>query len=93
MVDVKPLYRVSKTQVAFTFGWTRRTVDSRGWHYEVWSEPPSAKLENIRFLAGYRRLRTFPSRSALSKNGWATMWRTEGSKSAKRRRANSSRDS
>jgi hypothetical protein len=41
--------------VAFTFGWTRRAVESRGWKYEVWSEPAAVELENIRFLAGYRR--------------------------------------
>lgn len=55
VVDVKPLRRVSKPEVAFTFDWTREAVESRGWQYEVWNEPPQAKLENIRFLAGYRR--------------------------------------
>ncbi|WP_200419834.1 TnsA-like heteromeric transposase endonuclease subunit [Streptomyces sp. Y2F8-2] len=55
VVDVKPLHRLSKPEVAFTFDWTRRVVESRGWQYEVWSEPPTARLENIRFLAGYRR--------------------------------------
>ncbi|GLV77082.1 TnsA-like heteromeric transposase endonuclease subunit [Streptomyces hygroscopicus] len=51
VVDVKP----SAPVVAFTFAWTRQAVESRGWRYEVWSEPPEAELENIRFLAGYRR--------------------------------------
>ncbi|MEW1719682.1 TnsA-like heteromeric transposase endonuclease subunit [Streptomyces sp. NPDC093109] len=55
VVDVKPLQWLSKPEVAFTFTWTRRAVESRGWKYEVWSEPPAAELENIRFLAGYRR--------------------------------------
>lgn len=55
VVDVKPLHRLSKPEVAFTFDWTRRAVESRGWKYEVWSELPAAELENIRFLAGYRR--------------------------------------
>lgn len=55
VVDVKPLQRLSKPELAFTFDWTRRAVESRGWNYEVWSEPPAAELENIRFLAGYRR--------------------------------------
>ncbi|MET7300659.1 TnsA-like heteromeric transposase endonuclease subunit [Embleya sp. NPDC005575] len=55
VVDVKPLSRLSKPEVAFTFEWTRRAVESRGWQYEVWSEPSPARLENIRFLAGYRR--------------------------------------
>ncbi|WP_455362658.1 hypothetical protein [Streptomyces sp. SYSU K21746] len=60
MVDVKPLRRVSKPEVAFTFDWTRRAVESRGWQYEVCSEPPPAELENI-FLAGYRRSWLFGS--------------------------------
>ncbi|WP_078858051.1 TnsA-like heteromeric transposase endonuclease subunit [Streptomyces sp. M10] len=55
VVDVKPLQRLSNPEVAFTFDWTRRVVESRGWEYEVWSDPPAAELENIRFLAGYRR--------------------------------------
>ncbi|WP_405616278.1 TnsA-like heteromeric transposase endonuclease subunit [Streptomyces sp. NBC_00076] len=55
VVDVKPRRRLLKPAVAFTFKWTRRAVESRGWCYEVWSEPPEAELENIRFLAGYRR--------------------------------------
>lgn len=55
VVDVKPLHRLSMPEVAFTFGWTRRAVEEKGWKYDVWSEPPTAELENIRFLAGYRR--------------------------------------
>ncbi|MEU0442374.1 TnsA-like heteromeric transposase endonuclease subunit, partial [Streptomyces sp. NPDC006186] len=55
VVDVKPLHRLSKPEVAFTFDWTREALESRGWKYEVWSEPPAVELENIRFLAGYRR--------------------------------------
>jgi hypothetical protein len=55
VVDVKPLHRLAKPEVAFTFDWTRQEVESRGWRYEVWSEPPPELLENVRFLAGYRR--------------------------------------
>ncbi|MFH9658165.1 TnsA-like heteromeric transposase endonuclease subunit [Streptomyces sp. NPDC017248] len=55
VVDVKPLHRLFKPEVALTFDWTREAVESRGWKYEVWSEPPAVELENIRFLAGYRR--------------------------------------
>ncbi|MEU2131466.1 TnsA-like heteromeric transposase endonuclease subunit [Streptomyces sp. NPDC018352] len=55
VVDVKPLHRLSKPEVALTFDWTRQAVELRGWKYEVWSEPPAVELENIRFLAGYRR--------------------------------------
>ena len=30
-------------------------MEARGWQYEVWSGAPSPELENLRFLAGYRR--------------------------------------
>ncbi|MFC0115658.1 TnsA-like heteromeric transposase endonuclease subunit [Kibdelosporangium aridum] len=55
VVDVKPRQRATKPDNMFVFGWTRLAVESRGWRYEVWSEPPHAELENVRFLAGYRR--------------------------------------
>jgi hypothetical protein len=55
VVDVKPRHRVDSPDNAFTFTWTRQVVEARGWRYEVWSEPPSVVLENVRFLAGYRR--------------------------------------
>ncbi|MFE4337204.1 TnsA-like heteromeric transposase endonuclease subunit [Streptomyces sp. NPDC056831] len=55
VVDVKPAHRVSRPDVAFTFGWSRLVIESRGWGYQVWSEPPVERLENLRFLAGYRR--------------------------------------
>lgn len=46
---------MSRPDVAFTFDWSRLVVESRGWGYQVWSEPPVSLLENVRFLAGYRR--------------------------------------
>jgi hypothetical protein len=55
VVDVKPAHKLSDDKVAFSFAWSRAVIESRGWRYEVWSEPPVAQLENIRFLAGYRR--------------------------------------
>ena len=30
-------------------------MEARGWRYEVWSGAQSPELENLRFLAGYRR--------------------------------------
>ncbi|GGP98588.1 hypothetical protein GCM10010215_25340 [Streptomyces virginiae] len=41
VVDVKPSGRLPKPEVAFTVAWTRQVVESRGWEYEVWSEPPA----------------------------------------------------
>jgi hypothetical protein len=55
VVDVKPRSRATKPDNMFVFGWTRQAVESRGWRYEVWSEPQHVELENVRFLAGYRR--------------------------------------
>jgi hypothetical protein len=55
VVDVKPEHLLAKPTVAYTFAWTRRLVEARGWQYEVWSGAPPAEMENVRFLAGYRR--------------------------------------
>jgi hypothetical protein len=55
VVDVKPRHRVVRPENAVTFAWTKRVVEARGWRYEVWSEPHPVELENVRFLAGYRR--------------------------------------
>jgi hypothetical protein len=59
VVDVKPARRLADSKVAFTFGWTRELVEARGWRYEVATEPVAVELENVRFLAGYRRDRLF----------------------------------
>jgi hypothetical protein len=55
VVDVKPKHQLTKPNVIYTFEWTRRLVETRGWRYEIWSEQSSPELENLRFLAGYRR--------------------------------------
>jgi hypothetical protein len=55
VVDVKPARRLADPKVAFTFEWTRELVEARGWRYEVATEPIAVELENVRFLAGYRR--------------------------------------
>jgi hypothetical protein len=55
VVDVRPGHLLARPKVAFTFAWTRQLVEARGWRYEIWSEPRTPELENLRFLAGYRR--------------------------------------
>jgi hypothetical protein len=40
------------------FRWTGQTVAARGWGFEVWSGVDAVLLENVRFLAGYRRPQT-----------------------------------
>lgn len=55
VVDVKPRHLLTRPKVNFALGWAREVVLSRGWDFQAWSEPPEAELENLRFLAGYRR--------------------------------------
>lgn len=55
VVNVKPRHHLDKPKVAFTFAWMRALVGARGWCYDVRCEPPAARLENVRFLSGYRR--------------------------------------
>lgn len=55
VVDVKPAHRLDRSEVAATLAWTRTAVEGRGWRFEVRTEPPPVRLENLRFLAGYRR--------------------------------------
>lgn len=44
------------------FRWTERTVAKRGWGFEVWSGVDAVVLENVRFLAGYRRPHTLDTK-------------------------------
>jgi hypothetical protein len=48
VVDVKPHHLLANAEISFTFGWTRRVVEQRGWRYEVWSEPPETELAIFR---------------------------------------------
>jgi hypothetical protein len=59
VVDVKPLAHLNKPVVARTFAWTRVAVESRGWRYDVLTEPSPNRLANVRFLAGFRRSEYF----------------------------------
>jgi hypothetical protein len=55
VVDVKPAHRLDDPPVAAVFAWTQRVVACRGWAFEVWSGADDTLLDNVRFLAGYRR--------------------------------------
>ena len=39
VVDVKPRHLLARPKVAFSLGWAREAVESRGWEFEAWSEP------------------------------------------------------
>lgn len=55
VVDVKPRVRLAEPRVKAQFAWTRRVIETRGWEYRVESESDAVTLENLRYLAGYRR--------------------------------------
>ena len=55
VVDVKPSGELVKEDVRRLLELTREVVHSRGWDYEIASEPDEVVFDNIRFLAGYRR--------------------------------------
>jgi hypothetical protein len=55
VVDVKAASRLADPCVQAQFSWTRRLTGLRGWGFEVWSGADRRLLDNVRFLAGYRR--------------------------------------
>jgi hypothetical protein len=59
LIDVKPERALRDADVLRLLELTRSVVESRGWRYEIASEPPPVEFTNIRFLAGYRQGRLF----------------------------------
>ncbi|WP_280364455.1 TnsA-like heteromeric transposase endonuclease subunit [Nocardia abscessus] len=55
VVDVKAPSRVADPKVAAQFAWTEKLCALRGFGFEVWTGMDAVELENLRFLAGYRR--------------------------------------
>ncbi|MFC5665956.1 TnsA-like heteromeric transposase endonuclease subunit [Kitasatospora misakiensis] len=55
VVDVKAASRMGDSKVSAQFAWTRRICAGQGWDYETWSGADPVLVENVRFLAGYRR--------------------------------------
>ncbi|MGW3690923.1 TnsA-like heteromeric transposase endonuclease subunit [Streptomyces sp. NPDC005125] len=55
VVDVKAASRLGDPAVVAQFAWTGRLCELRGFGFEVWSGADAVLLENVRFLAGYRR--------------------------------------
>ena len=55
VVDVKAASRLRDPEVRAQFSWTRTVAASRGWGFEAWSGADRRLLDNVRFLAGYRR--------------------------------------
>jgi hypothetical protein len=55
VVFVKPADQLDDPKVIDIIAWVRQVIESMGWRFEIATEQPPTLLENIRFLAGYRR--------------------------------------
>lgn len=55
VVDVKSPHKREDVEVRALMEWTRRTVGLRGWAFEEWYGAAWPLLDNVAFLAGYRR--------------------------------------
>lgn len=55
VVDVKAPGKRADPEVRAVMEWTRQVAALRGWVFEEWYGPPPRLLENVCFLAGYRR--------------------------------------
>jgi hypothetical protein len=55
VVNVKPAQRLADAKVAEALAWPGELFGGHGWRYEVWSGCDATLLENVRFLAAYRR--------------------------------------
>jgi hypothetical protein len=60
VVNVKPAHRLADAKVAEALDWPGVLFTVHGWGYEVWSGCDPALLDNVRFLAGYRRREIVP---------------------------------
>jgi len=55
VVDVKAPGKRADPEVRAVMEWTRQIAALRGWAFEEWYGAPPRLLENVCFLAGYRR--------------------------------------
>lgn len=55
VVNVKPAARLLVPKVAQVLAWPGVVFEAHGWGYEIWSGAERTFVENVRFLAGYRR--------------------------------------
>jgi len=55
VVNVKPADRLTDPKIADALAWPGELFAGHGWRYEVWSGGDAVTVENVRFLAGYRR--------------------------------------
>ncbi len=56
LVNVKTETALEKAKVRTTFAWVEEVLSGRGWGHEVWTGGNPTFGENVRFLAGFRRM-------------------------------------
>ncbi|HEY3958654.1 MAG TPA: TnsA-like heteromeric transposase endonuclease subunit [Streptosporangiaceae bacterium] len=61
LVNVKPAARLQDPVIAEALAWPGVLAEEHGWEYEVWSGADVTLLDNVRFLAGYRRAGVVPA--------------------------------
>jgi hypothetical protein len=69
VVNVKPADRLADPEIVEALAWPGELVERHGWEYEVWSGADRVLLENVRFLAAYRRPGVVPE--AEIERAWA----------------------
>ncbi|MFE2296366.1 TnsA-like heteromeric transposase endonuclease subunit [Streptomyces sp. NPDC059452] len=62
VVDVKAPQRIKDPDVVTQFAWMKGLCSLRGWVFEAWTGTKPVVMENVRFLAGYRRRQVVESR-------------------------------
>lgn len=62
VVDVKSASRMADPAVVAQFAWTKQICEEKGFGFEAWSTADPVYVENVRFLAGYRRGGTIAER-------------------------------
>ncbi|MDN0195947.1 MULTISPECIES: TnsA-like heteromeric transposase endonuclease subunit [Streptomyces] len=61
VVNVKPEDLLADPKIKEALAWPGDLIERHGWAYEVWSGADPVVLENIRFLAAYRRPGVVPA--------------------------------
>ncbi len=61
VVNVKPTSRLQDPKTVEALAWPGELFRQHGWEYEIWSGADRFLLENVRFLAAYRRPGVVPT--------------------------------
>ncbi|MET8331560.1 TnsA-like heteromeric transposase endonuclease subunit [Streptomyces sp. NPDC005181] len=85
VVNVKPAGRLQDPKIVEALAWPGELFRQHGWEYEIWSGADRVLLENVRFLAGYRRRGVVPE--AEVEQAWQQVVDGDGLGLAERRLA------